>query len=124
MVPGRWYTARVEPMDYWRARVTVTRPAAAYQMNLTFLSDQQQLSSSSSKVRHRQHSAPPSSASGSLAVYGRKGGVPSVTRHDWAHIVTGDGDEERVLGKGASGGVVGLGVEQVRACVGHETVTC
>ncbi len=94
LIPGQWYTARVQPMDYWRVRLPVSKPAADYQMNVTFLSAGDPFSSS-------------------LAVYGRKGGVPSVTRFDWAHIVAGDGEERRYVSSKRSAGGGGGGAAVV-----------
>ena len=85
-------------MSYWRARLpTVTRAAAEFQMNLTFLEE-----GGGSSLRHR--SGRRGASSSSLAVYGRRGAPPSVTRYDWAHIVSEDGAERRYVAKRSTAG--------------------
>ena len=37
LIPGQWYTIRVEPMTFWKSRLTV-RQDSHYQMNLTVVS--------------------------------------------------------------------------------------
>ena len=67
-------------------------------MNLTFLEER-----SSSSLRHRR-----GGGASSLAVYGRRGAPPSVTRYDWAHIVSEDGSERRYVAKRSVGASDGL----------------
>ncbi len=82
-------------MSYWRARLPVSKPAANYQMNLTLIGGD-----GNERRRHRQRAS-------SLAVYGRKGGVPSVTRYDWAHIVTDVGRQISYVNKRSVGDLDG-----------------
>ena len=82
VVPGQWYTARIEPMAFWRSRIAVNKPTAPYTMNLTFVDGPN---------------------GGSLAIYGKKGAIPSVTNYDWAHIVTENGETRRIGKRSSSG---------------------
>ena len=82
VIPGQWYTARIEPMSFWRSQLAVNKPSAPYTMNLTFVEGQN---------------------GGSLAIYGKKGDVPSVTNYDWAHIVTGNGETRRISKRSSLG---------------------
>lgn len=37
LVPGQWYTVRIDPMNMWKTKLTVRQPSN-YQLNLTVLS--------------------------------------------------------------------------------------
>ncbi len=76
LVRGQWYTARLEPMSFWRARLPVDKSSAIIQLNLTLVGD-----STEDRV----------AAATDVAIYGRRGSLPSVTTHDWAHLVTSSG---------------------------------
>ena len=78
LIPGQWYTVRVEPMTFWRSRLTVRQPSH-YQMNLTIVS------------------ADGVSRPSSLAIYGREGQAPTVTTYDWVHMVTASGDAKTLV---------------------------
>ena len=78
MIPGQWYTIRVEPMRFWRSKLAVRQPSH-YQMNLTIVSSDG------------------SSRPSSLAVYGREGQAPTVTSYDWVHMVGDNGDVKTLV---------------------------
>ncbi len=37
LVPGQWYTVRIDPMNMWKTKLVVRQPSN-YQLNLTVLS--------------------------------------------------------------------------------------
>ena len=37
LIPGQWYSANIEPLSFWRARLTVHQSSQHYEMNLTFV---------------------------------------------------------------------------------------
>ena len=37
LIPGQWYNANIDPLSFWRARLTVDQSSQNYEMNLTFV---------------------------------------------------------------------------------------
>ena len=105
MIAGQWYTSSIgksddvfyvkliaskkfttifwaifsEPMEMWFSKLSISSPNTNFQMNLTVLNGQV----------------------ASLAIYGRREAVPSITNYDWVHMVARDG---RIVKRGTSGG--------------------
>jgi hypothetical protein len=80
LLPGQWYTVRIQSMSFWRSRLTVRQPSY-YQMNMTMVS---------AEGISRAHN---------LAVYGREGLAPTVTNYDWVHLVGENGEAKTMLEK-------------------------
>jgi len=79
VIAGQWYTSSIEPMEMWFSKLSISSPNTNFQMNLTVLNGQV----------------------ASLAIYGRREAVPSITNYDWVHMVARDG---RIVKRGTGGG--------------------
>ena len=64
-------------MEMWFSKLSISSPNTNFQMNLTVLNGQV----------------------ASLAIYGRREAVPSITNYDWVHMVARDG---RIVKRGTS----------------------
>lgn len=83
VVNGQWYTASIEPLQMWLARLEVAKSNTNFQMNVTVVNGQV----------------------ASVAIYGRKEAPPSVTNFDWVHMVAKDGKIVQKRSSAAPGGV-------------------
>ena len=77
VIAGQWYTASIQPLEMWYSTLPIAYPNTNFQMNLTVLNG---------------HLA-------SVAIYGRREAMPTITNFDWVHMVAKDG---RVVKRAAS----------------------
>jgi len=86
---GRWYSARLPAMGYWRGELRVP---------------------SGPLSNHRVAVSIPGSSR--VAIFGRRGGgSASATAYDWAHVVSPDGSGRTVEKRSVRDGIISLEVE-------------